>query len=63
MKGFGCWLLAVGFWLLVFGYWSLAVGLWLLVFGCWSLAVGQEPKAKSQKPKAFPLNSSMSQIL
>jgi len=36
----GCWVLAVGGWLLGVGHWLLAVGGWLLAFGCWLLAVG-----------------------
>jgi len=39
--------------LLVFGY---------LLGGYWLLAIGQKPSAKSQKLKAFPLNSSLSLI-
>jgi len=40
----------------------LVFGCWLLVaFSFWLLAIGQKPSAKSQKLKAFPLNSSMSQ--
>jgi len=52
MKGFSG--NVVGLWLFI--GWLLAVGHWLLAVGYWS-------KAKCQKLKAFPLNSSMSIFL
>ena len=38
--GIGCWLLVIGYWLLVIGCWVLGIGYWLLVVGCWLLVVG-----------------------
>ncbi len=36
----GCWLVVVGWWLLVGGCWLVVVGWWLLVGGCWLVVVG-----------------------
>ena len=38
--GILCWLVVVGWWLLVGGCWLVVVGWWLLVGGCWLVVVG-----------------------